>query len=197
MPTFILWRTFDPNLTDEDGEMLIARAVATAYWDPPFEWRRSFDIADTQPPQGFCVYEGPTKRDLHWQQRLCWLPFDEIREVEEVRAPFAGKGRDEVPDGWSLFLVERRLTLGATPATLCRENLALGPVSGASWVRSFFDRGRRMSACVFVGESADHVRRLIGDRQVDLIRVERLDQAHPSDWAYIFDRLSVPHYWER
>jgi hypothetical protein len=196
MPTFAVSRTFAPHLTDEDSELIQIRAIATAHLEPPFRWRRSFGFEGGGPPESLCVYEGPALRDLHWQQRFCWIPFDEIREVDEVCAPGAGSGLDVHRDGWPLYLVERHMEGLAGATALLGVNADANGRSGVEWIRSYWDKGRSVSKCLFAARSSASLAAGLSLDQRTTVRVSPVVEDHPSNWGPIFDRLGLPHYWE-
>jgi hypothetical protein len=197
MATYTIWRTFDPNLSDLDAEMMMVRAVSTGWLEPRFRWLRSFDIEAPGLPQGFCVYEGPTIHDLDWQQRFCWLPVDEIREVQELCGPSCGgSGMDEPPAGSTPFFVERRFGAGVGAEDLRELNSAQPREAGVTWFRSFWDPERMSSKCIFAAESEQRLRDATTGTAGTVTRIASAVLGHPAQMAETYDLMGLPRHWE-
>jgi hypothetical protein len=198
MPVFKIMRTWPKEALEEDSEMGHVRAIAGGWSEPRFTWLRSFGHTTPDGAIGFCVYEGPGARELAIQQRLCGMPVDEVREVAEICGASDGPGIDAVPEGWSLFWVERQLPPGSRPSSVVGLNAPHAEgAGGALWLRSFFDRERASSVCIFAAASADPVRAAVAAGGVEPLHFEQAGSDHPALWAHIYDRLGLPRHWER
>ncbi len=194
MRLFALQRNFDPEWTDEDFDRMARRAIGGLNWHPPVVWHRSFGIDLPGPATGFCVYESESMRNLKQQQQICWVPFTEVREVEEAAGAASGLGLYEPPAGTSLFLVERVFDAPVSLARVADGNRDAA-TDDVQWVRSYWDAERRHSRCLFAAPDAESVRDGLSEGTVTLL-VPVLED-HPSAWVDIFDRAGVPRSWER
>ena len=191
MPLYTLSRSFDPDWTEQDFDKMMRRAVAGLSWHPPVYWRRSYGIDREGPVEGFCVYQAETLRHIQQQQRVCWIPFTEAREVQEACRPGVGLGPFEAPDGQSLFLVERTFGEDMTLPCLVESNLSLA-WGGVTWIRSFWDAQRKSSRCIFAAESSSRVAEALGGEVTVLPVVE----GHPSELVEMYDQWGIEHSWE-
>lgn len=192
MPLFLVARTHGNAAAFFGDEWEMVRLIGTAHHEPRHDWIRAFGQSES----GFCIYRGPDARELGIQQRLCALPFDEIREVEEVNGAAAGPGIDEAPEGWSLYLVERTFLDGATGRLIEVNGPHAEGSQGVLWLRSYWDPERRSSRCIFAAARRDAVREAVMLSPVGIDRLTRVSTVHPSMWAEIYDRLGLPRHWE-
>ena len=197
MPLFTLWRTFAPDLNATELELVTVRMVTGATWFPDVLWHRSYGIDEPGRIEGFCVYEGPTEQIVGGLSSHCRVPYDAIREVQECRADDSGAGMDEVPDGISLFLVERELPASTSPDRLREMNL--DSTSGSpevSWLRSYWDPGRNISRCIFRATSREGLAAAMGGAAVQLRAMAPVQLNHPALWAELYDSIGLRRHWE-
>ncbi len=195
MPFFTLWRSFDPAWTDEDFEKMHVRAISGLASSPPVYWHRSFGIDRPGTVQGFCVYEADSLRGIERQQRICWIPFIEAREVEEARAATVGLGPTTSPKGMSLFLVERSFP-EPTSLTAIETANAQFQKSNVIWMRSFWDAERQLSRCIFAADSEEELQAALqGHAQISL-EIAPILEEHPSNFADMYDTLGIRRHWE-
>lgn len=196
MALFTLWRTMPP-MTEIEGNSMQARAITGTWYEPRYLWQRSFGwLLDDGGSAGFCVYSGPAIGDLGWQQRMCAVPYDEIREVKEVTGAVHGPGMDVPPEGWSLYFAEREFGAAGFPALETANHPWLEPREGVIWYRSFWDEGRQSSKCIMAAASPEEARLAFEEAGVALKRFQPVLTNHPSLWADTYDQLSLPHHWE-
>lgn len=193
MRLFVLQRNFDPDWTDADFDRMVRRAVGGLHWDPPVVWHRSFGIDVPGPVTGFCVYGSETLRTLLEQQRMCWVPFTEAREVQEACGDASGLGPCEPPEGTSLFLVERIFDAPALLSRVAQSNTA-AQTGRVRWVRSYWDAERRHSRCIFAAPEARDIENAVCDGTITAIAP--VLEEHPSALADIYDQAGVPRSWE-
>jgi hypothetical protein len=197
VPIFTLWRSFDPNLSAFDLEMINVRAIASASFEPRFYWQRSYGLEIPGVLEGFCVYEGPSRQELSRQQLLCQVPFEEVREVEELCGQSRGAGPDEPPLGLSLFLVERDFPSAVSAEDLRASNTGCDSTNtGVAWMRSFSDGHRASSKCVFAAASEAILREAVAGSDATIQRIEKVALNHPSLWAKTYDQMGIPRHWE-
>lgn len=195
MPLYLVTRTHENAAAIIEDEWEMVRLIGSAHHEPRHDWIRSFGRNES----GFCIFRGPDARELGIQQRLCALPFDEIREVEEVNGAAAGPGIDEAPEGWSLYLVERTFLDGATGRLIEVNGPHAEGSQGVLWLRSYWDPERHLSRCIFAAARRDAVREAATDPSApsaSLDGLTRVTTIHPSMWAEIWDRLGLPRHWE-
>ena len=162
---------------------------------PPVYWHRSFGIDRPGTVQGFCVYEADSLRGIERQQRICWIPFIEAREVEEARGTDVGLGPTAVPEGMSLFLVERSFSEPTSLAAIETENARIQE-SNVVWMRSFWDAERQLSRCIFAAPTEAEVEvALRGGGQASLDVAPILEE-HPSNFRDMYDTLGIRRHWE-
>lgn len=192
MPLYLVTRTHENAAAIIEDEWEMVRLIGSAHHEPRHDWIRSFGRNES----GFCIFRGPDARELGIQQRLCALPFDEIREVEEVNGAAAGPGIDEAPEGWSLYLVERTFLDGATGRLIEVNGPHAEGSQGVLWLRSYWDPERHLSRCIFAARTSAAVREAVMLSPVGIDRLTRVSTVHPSMWAEIYDRLGLPRHWE-
>ncbi|MEO8541252.1 MAG: hypothetical protein ABI577_16040 [bacterium] len=195
MRLFALQRKFDEAWTDVDFERMMRRSIGGLHWDPPIFWRRSFGVDLPGPVVGFCVYETDSIKTIREHQNICWVPFTEAREVEEACGAASGHGRSEVPDGFSLFLVERTFERPCSLPGLTQANAA-AQTDMAVWVRSFWDAERRTARCIFAACNAEAVGAAIKETPATEVAISPVLEEHPSAWAEVYDQAGVPKSWE-
>ncbi len=154
MTRLTVWREFDPAWEAQDFEMMQVRAIATAWMTPGYRWVRTYGFTKDGIAQGFCVYEGPAAHSLAVQQRMCWVPFTEVRDAEELIGNGPSLAPDDVPDGTDLYLVERSFGPEWNADSVAEANRTLlANKPGISWVRSYWDSDRSSCQCNFAAES--------------------------------------------
>lgn len=195
MPVFTLWRSFDPEWTDEDFAQMMRRAIAGGAWPTHICWHRSFGIDKESPVEGFCVYEAESLREIETQQRVCRVPFTEVREVEEARGPGVGLGPDAAADGHALYLAQRTFPTGFTFDDLVRTNAELASAD-VVWLRSYWDAENRSSRCIFAAASPGTVSRALASGFASAVDIQPVLSDHPSAWVAMYDQMGLPHHWD-
>lgn len=196
MAIFTLWRTMPP-LTEIEAKSMQARAISGTWYEPRYLWQRSFGwLLDDGSSSGFCVYSGPAGRDLGWQQRMCAVPYDEIREVRELTGAVHGPAIDPVPEGWSLYFAEREFGVLGLSGLEAANQPWREQRGGAIWYRSFWDEERQSSKCIIAAASIEEARAVFEEPGLPLKQFQSVLTNHPSLWAETYDQLSLPRHWE-
>lgn len=195
MPLFTLERDIDMPENDPGLESTMWRVISSAVWWQ-VRWMRSYARVPSDRILGFCVYDSPAPVNLASQAVSCRVPYVALAEVEELLAPGEGLGEDSLPEGHSLYLVERTFP-GRWNATALREaNECASNDGGASWLRSYWDAEGSRARCVFTATSRFALEAVVHASAPSEIAISDAELNHPAKWKRMYDSFELPYHWE-
>jgi hypothetical protein len=184
MPLFVIHRTLDSAMPQDERELLVLRSLGpiepTGVQHPV--WHRSFAVQTDDRFETWCVYEGRSRDELaHWNF-ACRVPFSEVVEVTQWWAP-----RDGERPGQLQFLQgvvpDDRTSLAAT-----LDSLVAQPHHGSvRWVRSYLDVERSTLYSALLAPNGDAVRAFATERGLPHEAEEVVDEILPTDFAHYYE----------
>lgn len=196
MPLFTLERDMDVPENDPGLESTMFRIVSSAVWWQ-VRWMRSYARVPSDRILGFCVYESPAPVNLASQAVSCRVPFVALAEVEELLAPGEGLGVDSLPEGHSLYLVERTFPGRSNATTLREANECAANADCVSWLRSYWDAEGSRARCIFTATSRAALEAAVHAQTAPSeIAISDAELNHPEKWKRMYDSFELPYHWE-
>jgi hypothetical protein len=197
--TFLVLREMDPAMTEGEREGLNSRVIVTLALHPGVHWLRSYVVDVPGRFESVCVYEGPDSGAVAYRSDYCRVPYREIRQVSESLPAAYGVAR-QPPSSHSFFVVKRQFPIGISDedleAAVFRSADCLRAFNGVRWERSFWDPARSLSHCVYRAPSKAIIAEHAALARIPANNIDEAVEAHPSQWAEMFESFGVPKYWD-